>query len=468
MQKAAPVRRVAFHAEAQGPTAYREPVRDAASKARTEQALRLADSMAAGLMIATVCFNAALAFTNAHVFGINNGVVTVVQAALVFAAVGVVAFAQPEGMGRWLVFGWATLVLVFLLMLLRSALDPKAAADVLTVPAFAALGLTMRRETLFRTLVVLQVVLVIFVVWELFWPTSFGDLLNVRSYYIATRGFTESVFYTGDSDKLFLSSQRAGGRLLSIGFNINRGSSLFLEPVTLGNWTIVVTVALTTFWKEVSRRYKITLLVTNLLLIIGCDGRLALATNLVLLASMPFAGRLPRWIPILYLPCVFALSATLLGLGVFDVAKGYDTTTGRYAMGTYLLSTLDVPGLMGLTPTADMVRADSGWTYVTLKQSILGLFALWLAVTAMVPDSEKGRRFGHAAGVFMALGLPISFSIVSIKMAATFWMLAGCTTRYVLRERKEGDAPLEGLDRAQAATTSSGRRRGLGRQVIAT
>ena len=421
----------------------REPLYKAARRRRDEDLLRRADLVAAALLIATVCFNAGLAWVNAHIVGINNGVVTLVQAVLVFAAIGVAAVVQPEGAGRWFAFGFATLGLVTLLMLLRTSLDPKAVADVLTVPAFAILGLCMKRETLIRTLILLQIVLVTCVLWELFIPVSFGDFFNVRSYYVATRGFSESSFYTGEADKLFLTSQRGGGRILKVGFDIERGSSLFLEPVSLGNWTIAVTVALVSFWREISRRDRVVLLASNLLLIIGCDGRLALATNIVLFLGMPAFSRLPRLVAFLYLPALYLAIVSLTALGLIALsADGYDSSTGRFIQGVEILHHLAMPEFFGLeATTGGLVHADSGWTYITLKQSLLGLVALWGAVTLMVPDSDRGRRFAHAAGIFVALGLPISNSIVSIKVAAALWMIAGCVTREELAAREPGRLP---------------------------
>jgi putative polymerase len=414
-----------------------------------------ADLCASVLMVATVVFNAGLAFVNGHVFGLNNTVVVLVQAALIAGAAGVALLSQPRGIGRWIAFAWLMLVLNVALMLLRSSFDPKPIGDVLVLPVFVALGLCMTPRTLVRTILFLQCLLVVFVLWELFLPTSFGNLFAVREYYVATRGFSESKFWAG-TDSLFLSSQRPGGRLLKVGFNINRGSSLFLEPVTLGNWTIVVTVAVVTFWREMSTSTKVALLFTNLLLVIGCDGRLALVTNIALLLTMAVSTRLPRLVPFLYLPVLFVTLATLVSAGIIGVEGGTDSNIGRYANSTMTFMNLKLPELFGIVSTGSVVTADSGWAYICLKQSLIGLIALWVAVTLMVPFGEKGRRFSHSAGIFIALGLPVSFSIVSIKMAATLWMIAGCASREIWNDRgREAGERARGLGKRRLIPAGS-------------
>lgn len=412
-----------------------------------------ADISAATLMVATVIFNALLAFVNGHLFGLSNNTVVMTQAFIVVAAGATALAAQPFGVSRWVGLAWALLVLNFALMLARSSFDPKPIGDLLVLPVFAALGLCTTKKTLFRTLLILQVLLVLFVIWELFFPSSFGRLFAVREYYVATRGYSADKFWAGD-DSLFLSSQRPTGRLLKIGVDIARGSSLFLEPVTLGNWTIVVTVAVVTFWREISKKMKLMLIVTNLLLVIGCDGRLALATNILLLVTMTSSTRLPRLVPFLYLPALFVILAVMVKASIIGIEGGTDTNTGRFANSTMTLLNLRLEELFGLVATGSVVTADSGWAYICLKQSIFGLMALWVATTLMVPASDKGRRFAHAAGLFIALGLPVSYSIVSIKMAATLWIIAGCVSREVWAERL---STLDQSDRITAELQSGAR-----------
>lgn len=387
-----------------------------------------ADITAAGLMVATIVFNPALAFVNGHVAPVGTALVALAQTMIVFAAIVLVVVARPPGVARWIMYGWLTLTLWILLTMVRGVIEPKIAGDILLVPAFAALGLCMRRETLFRTLVLLQIVLVVFVVWELFFPTSFGNFFQIRDYYVATRGFTADVFWGGE-DNLFVSAQRPGGRLLRLGLDLNRGSSLFLEPVTLGNWTIVVSIALATFWKDVSGRMRAILIATNIALLIGCDGRLAMAVNALILVTMPIYNRLPnprRWLPVLYLPIIYLILFFALTFNYLDGKASYDDLKGRYANSIQYLTSSGLEKLFAARPGGTAAAADSGWLHIILTQSIFGLFAFWLAMTTMGGSGPRGTRYAHAVAIYVALALPISDSVLSIKAAAAMWMILGC------------------------------------------
>jgi putative polymerase len=397
----------------------------------------VANVSAAALLVLTVVFNALLAIVNGHVIGIGNATVALVQSAITFAAIAVALAAQPQGAARWVVYGWLTMTLWVLLTIVRGALEPKIAGDILLIPAFATLGMCIQRPTLFRVLVGLQIALVLFVIWELFFPTSFGDLFKVRDYYVATRGFSSEAFWAGD-DNLFLSSQRPGGRILTLGLALNRGSSLFLEPVTLGNWTVVVSVALATFWKEMSVRTRAILIVTNVLLLIGCDGRLAMGVNALILVTIPIYNRLPpvrRALPFLYLPAIFGLLVVGWATGYLDAEASYDDLRGRYANSINFLMGIDLKRLMGALPFGDVVAADSGWLHIILTQSIFGLVAFWVGISLMGGRGARSQRFSHAASVFFGLALPVSYSLLSIKSAAALWMILGAA---MARDRDDG------------------------------
>jgi putative polymerase len=399
-----------------------------------------ANRAAAVLMAATVLFNAVLSLINAHVIGIGGGTVAIVQAFITFAAIGVVLAAKPPGMARWMIYGWFAMTLWVLLTLVRSQIDPKIAGDILLVPAFAALGLCIARDTLFRTILVLQGLLFAFAILELFFPSAFGDLFKVRNYYVATRGFSDDVFWA-DQDNLFLSSQRPGGRIFTLGLAINRGASLFLEPVTLGNWAVVVSIALAAFWRDVTTRTRWLLIVSNVLLLIACDGRLAFGVCALILLTMPVFSRFPRqlaWAPVLYLPIMFVLLLIGWSAGYLDASASYDDLRGRYANSINFLMSSELKTLLGAANFGGVIAADSGWLHIIITQSILGLSGYWIAITMLGGGGPRSRRFAHAAGIFFAFALPVSYSILSIKSAALLWMTLGAAYAHDRLDREQG------------------------------
>lgn len=379
------------------------------------------------LLAAAIGFNAMLAIVNGHGVGLSNGSVTLVQGAIIGAVLGLVALARPPHAARWWVLLWAFLLLFLLLSLARDRMDVRAFGDMGLIFAFIMLGLCIRPVALARLLIVLQLVITALGVWELASPGSYGQTFKVENYYIATRGFQEKSFYSGQTE-LFVSAERPGGRLLLPSLNIHRGSSIFLEPVSLGNWTIVATLATAALWRWLSWRAIAMLAGTNLVLLVACDGRLALMTNILLLPFLIVGRRVPRWVPPLTLPGMLLALALAQALGLLNVVG--DTFVGRLTYSMNYLETLDFQALMGVPHGAGITGADSGWSYLAASQSLPGLVALWLALTLPIGvDTPQRRRFVLGMAIFLTLALPISYSVFSIKIAAFLWATYGCVQR---------------------------------------
>jgi putative polymerase len=383
------------------------------------------------VLIACVAFNAVLALLNGHFAPITATTVTIVQGLLTFTALALACSVRPAGMAKWLAMLWLALGWFCLLSLVRGQVELRYLGDIAAIFVFILLGLAMPARALVSAVLIMQALVIVGAVWELLDPGGFGSFFRIQQYYVNTRGFDGDSFWAGNPD-LFLSSERPTGRLLLPGSGAHRASSLFLEPVSLGNWTIVVTLAIAALQPLLSRRAILFLLVGNLFLLFACDGRLALAINLVLLLAWSIAPRLPRWFPALSLPLVFVGLLAASGLG-FLQEQG-DTLLGRFRFGLEYLLGLDAAGLLGLRATAGVVAADSGWAYFIVTQSILALIAIWLALTVQPAKGSAARRFAVGMAIFLSLSLPVSYSVFSIKTAALLWVLFG----YLQQESESG------------------------------
>ncbi len=415
------------------------------------------------ILTAAVTFNAWLALANAHGVPVNNGIVSVVQAGIVAAALALAIVVRPAGLMRWALLLWGLATLFLLLSLMRERIEPRYLGDVAVIFAFVMLGLCLRARTLVAVLVLLQVMLCAFVVWEIVSPEGFGAAFRVQTYYIATRGLSEESFWAKDS-QLFVSAQRPGGRLLLAGMGAHRASSLFLEPVSLGNWTVVVLLAAGALWRSLSRMAIAVLALGNLLLLIACDGRLAMALNLALLPVMVIAPRVPRWVAPAVLPAVFVLLAVAERSGMLGVG---DTFAGRLHYGAAYLMRLDVAELLGLSGATGTVAADSGWAYFIISQSLPGVLLIWLALT-LPPgaDTPAKRRLVLGIALFLAAALPVSYSVFSIKTAALLWAVYGHAIGASLVARSSIVATTASQSRMAARTAGSGARQGIAKAAF--
>lgn len=388
------------------------------------------NGLAVALVAAAVLFNPLLALMNAHVTGIGSGHVAAVQAALVAAAFTVALLRYEPTMLRWFGFAFAALLLFVLLSLGRQAVQLKYLADLVVIPAFVLLGWLATRRDAARLFAVLQCVIAAVALYEMLFPEGFGGLFGVRSYYIATRGFSEESFWNTGSE-LFVSAQRPDGRFLLPFLGDHRASSVFLEPVSLGNWTIVATLFLFVLRHDMTRRLFVTLAVLNAALLVASDGRLAVVVNLLLLMSLPFAHKIPRSGLLLYLPAVFVAAWAL------DAAVGLDDRgdnfVGRLAYGLHFIQALDLRALLGLSATGRLVGADSGLGYFIVTQSLPAALAVWAAIILMPPDDRDTRGLLHGVALYIALCLPVSYSLFSIKTVAPLWFLYGAVAAHANR-----------------------------------
>lgn len=376
---------------------------------------------AAALLIAAVVFNAAFAWVNAHLFALTPSIISAAQGAIVLSALAIGALQPPALIIRWFAMTWLLLITVLLTSALRAQFEPKILGDILLIPAFILLGTRMDDRTLRHSVIGLQMLIVLFGLWELARPDQFGAFFHVVDYYVNTRGYDANAFWAGGD--LFLSSERPGGRLLLGGLGLHRGSSLFLEPVSLGNWAVVVTLFTAAMWRSLSIGARAFMIASTLILLIVCDGRLALSVILLFCLWLPLCRKIPDRLSIAYLPLLLVALSSGGALGLLDQTG--DNFAGRLTVGIQALGSMDLHQLLGIS--AERSRFDdAGWADFVQAQSLLVSVGLWLFLgLTSFGSGPQDRMAKHGIMLFITLCMPISNSLLSIKTAALMWVIYG-------------------------------------------
>lgn len=317
---------------------------------------------ALALLASTVVFNFALAWINHNVVPVTAAQLVAVQGLLLAAAFGLGVLVPGRDRSIWLLLLWGMVMWWLLLSLLRGVPNPKYLGDIATFPALALLGAVVRPRRFVPLLIALQILVVAVGFWEALMPAAYGGTLDVSGYYVNTRGLNVEEFRE-DLGGLYLNAERPVGRLLLPQTGWHRISSVFLEPVSLGNWTVVVTVLLSVFWRRMDLMAKAVLIGGNLILLVMCDGRLALLGNIATVLFALLAPRLPRVVPLVLPLVMFGALAAARGLGALP--SGGDTLTGRLSKGLYYFERLSLTELMGVAPYVPGYTFDSGWAYFT-------------------------------------------------------------------------------------------------------
>ena len=205
---------------------------------------------------------------------------------------------------------------------------------------------------------------------------------------------------------------------------MHRLSSVFLEPVSLGNYCVIIAIFLIAYWHELGLGVRLFLAISTLALLIGCDGRLAAASILIVSIGSAFVRKLSSQWSVLYLPIILLLS--MLFVWNSNVDPTQDNFGGRVAGSMRTLSQVDFFGLLGFDAQLSDQAGDSGITYFVLTQSVVGITVIWLAVCLLPIGRDYCMRlYVHGIAMFIPLNLMVSYSFFSIKVASLMWFCFG-------------------------------------------
>jgi putative polymerase len=378
-------------------------------------------ALSESVLILAVCFNALLSIINGHVVTLERTHVALAEVIVYAAALAIVLINPDRKMMPWFLLTLFIALNGILLSVCNDAFNAKYIRDVLVIPTFIMLGMTCSSKSLTRPVVVLQTIVVAVALLEAFRPDTYSEIFRVLNYYVNTRDFSAGQFWNADSN-LFLSATRPGERFFGF-VDLHRLSSVFLEPVSLGNYCVIVAILLIASWREISRGLRSYLVLSTLALLIGCDGRLAAVSILIIMIVIRFLRNLSsRW-SAFYLPIILVIS---IGFVWALKLEPNDDFGGRLAGSVWTLSQMGLAGLVGFDARSSDMAADSGISYFVLTQSVFGLSVIWLTVCLVpVGRSYSARLYVHGIAIFIPLSLMVSYSFFSIKVASLIWFTYG-------------------------------------------
>ena len=396
----------------------------------------LPDWLPCALVIWATMFNAVLAIVNAHVFGLSPTAVIAAETVTALASVALAALAYRGEMKVWWVLAALMLLMFSIESLARGDLQAKYIRDVLIIPIYILLGLAAPRRYLNLTVCIVHAIVIAVGLYEALDTDGFAKLFDVQSYYINTRGYDDDNFWNKQSD-LFVSAVRPGDRVFLPSLDLHRLSSIFLEPVSLGNYCSIITAFICARYKDLSFAMRWFLIAGNVLVLIGCDGRLAGLSSLVIVAVCLIAPYTPRGMAILYLP--LTLGAAFVTTNLLQLRAGPDDLSGRIAHTVELLRQYDLTDFLALSDRFIWVAVDSGIAYLIMTQTLVGFAVIWGFVVFAAAETRADQvRFTHALIIYLSLAMMVSFSILTIKTAALLWFMQGCFQREARAGRPAG------------------------------
>ncbi|HHW4680936.1 MAG TPA: polysaccharide biosynthesis protein GumE, partial [Xylella taiwanensis] len=377
------------------------------------------------VLFAGVAYNFPLAVINAKIFAVRPVMTYVVELVIYAACFSLGLFSLDRKRAVLVMSGLGFLVALTLVRFLMSLdFDPKFFRDALIAFAFLVLGAAYR-GSLLRLFMGMSIVVTLVASFELVMPDVYGDIANPKSYFVNSRGASTEGFWNEESS-LYLSATRPNERNFFPGSNLPRASSVFIEPVTMGNYIIFFAAIVLTFWRWMSYSELVLSIAMIGFLIVASDGRLATGTCILMVLLAPLLKRFDQRFGFLLFLSVLISSWLLVQMSDIH-AYNQDTILGRIFFSVYSLGHLPLDSWLGLDVQASYRYFDSGIAYFITSQSVIAVLVFLLAYSFLFNmPSHEGRMFKNIAIFAFALSLLVSNSYFSIKTSALWWVTCGC------------------------------------------
>ena len=402
----------------------------------------LADSpdfnwVAGALVIGAITFNSILCFMNTHIATIQTSSVIVSEMAILgLALLAIHRTIEP----RYAIIMAVIIIYTLVLAFIRSGISPneglnvKISRDLLIPVTFLVLGKAQSNIKVADNIVyVATAAILFFAIFEYLYLDAYLNVFRVTEYYVA-RGtldaLSPSLQYAGG---LMVSGIRPAeqGRALLPFLGDHRVSSLFLEPIGLGNFGCLVTL-----WavarSKMEQRLRFWSIAAGIALIVLSDTRFNAA---FLVLGIPILLINPRITTpaIVAMPFILIfgllLSAALSGQSHAEIRDNVPFLEGMSVQDRLLYSgrvllDFDIFNWLGMKATLAQTF-DAGYAYVLTNIGLIGLAASWFWFMSLGGHSRYFYAFRNANAAYFAAFFCISASQFTIKTAALLWFLMG-------------------------------------------
>lgn len=273
-----------------------------------------------------------------------------------------------------------------------------------------------------RIVVCIAIVTSAIALFEYFFVETYLTYFNIIKYYIL-RGSVDASRLEILSTNLFVSGLRpeGEGRTLFPVLGSHRVSSLFLEPVSPGNFGVILFA-----WALVRSQSRKTiylgLFAMAALIIVMADSRLGAGLSALILgvALLPIrvSTLLTRFLP------AIAILGLIAAAYFFPETAPDNSLWGRLVASGRALSSFETPNWLGFREAVPGT-SDSGYSYIIGSAGILGFAGFWYFFTTLTSRNPSFHKFRVLSACYFAITLCVSYSPFTIKTAALLWFLLG-------------------------------------------
>jgi len=376
------------------------------------------------LVLSSIVFNFLLCFLN-NFIDIHNATVAFAEFLIILAGCYYVRKEFLSHLGK---LSLASLYFLFLIFI-NPKFDVKIVLDIMIMCIFFWLGKSSNFKEVNLTLWVIIMVVLIVGAFELFFSDTYAEYFDIWQYYVNKGTLTADIVnYAGSN--LYVSAIRGAGMGRTFFQDLlgrHRVSSVFLEPVSMGNFAVVLFAwALCARFEKHSHR--LLLLGVAMLCVILGDSRFGAASCVVMALfrqSQAWRSRAVVFLlPLLVMVCLVCIGELnpMPGQQVPRIIN--DDFPGRLLFSGQLLSYWTWPEWLGLEQSRVYVE-DTGYAYFV---NSLGLIPAIIALGLFAGSAQRNveaTMMQAMISVYFATGLCVGASAFSIKTGSLLWFLYG-------------------------------------------
>jgi len=312
--------------------------------------------------------------------------------------------------------------------LLNEQLNIKAFRDIAIPLCYFWLGCNIGRpEMADRALKVAIWVVIVMGLFELFFVDRYTEIFDIFGYYVNIGSLVPITEYVRES-KLQMNGIRPEGigRTLLPGLlGPHRVSSVFLEPISLGNFASICAAWGIARDKQEWRK-GVFFVAAAIFLMVLSDSRFALMTvSLFVVIRILLQGKLINLA--VFAPVCAVIMLVIVGMMTNNTTGGLmgDDLRGRLAYSGWSLMEFNLPMLMA-TNIRD-AYPDEGYAHMLSTFGLPLCLLFWLCFWLLPLPDGHSSRFRAFVSVYIALILCISgTSFFALKSAGVLWFLVGC------------------------------------------
>ncbi|NMN07049.1 MULTISPECIES: hypothetical protein [unclassified Novosphingobium] len=386
--------------------------------------------------------NMILAIANANGLGMNNKLVTAIQIVVTLASCAVI-LGQPIKLRPAEQYGLFAIVLLLIMTSALNGFNPKAVYDCLIIPLYIALGRSARAVKP-RWMDWLLAAVTLVVLMEMVAPALFTRIVNPGAFFMATRSWIAAASGAAADSGLYIGATRGGGSVFSLADH--RVSGPFLEPLSLGYFSVVMTIYYAAIHQS-KLWVRLGAIAVCLFLSLVSDSRAA--SGLIILSSLILVYRVQLPAILIWLAPLAILAVALIihwiqpaflagGDALYRIGLTFDGMAG-FSVGDLIIGKVNT----------DRV-GDSGILYLV---NCLGIVGLLLALFYFA--GLFSRRPDSASSVYVMMAVYITTMLIfggavfSIKTASLTGFVLGLAT-WPHAVPKSGEKRLRRLRNARA------------------